>query len=58
LAPKVVDGALNFDTTINLNESLEIFGAVFAVVIVIDLEYPRIILEEPSQSGFDSAYTS
>ncbi len=54
----MVDGALNFDTTINLNESLEIFGAVFAVVIVIDLEYPRIILEEPSQSGFDSAYTS
>jgi hypothetical protein len=54
----VVDRALDFDTTINLNESLEIFGAVFAVVVVIDLEYPAINLEEPSQNGFDSAHAS
>ncbi len=54
----MVDRALDFDTTINLNESLEIFGAVFAVVVVIDLEYPAINLEEPSQNGFDSAHAS
>jgi hypothetical protein len=58
LALKVVDGTLNFDTAINLNKFLEIFGAVFAIVNVIDLEYPTINLEEPSQNGIDSAHAS
>jgi hypothetical protein len=54
----MVDGALNFNTTINLNKSLEIFGTVFAVIVVADLGYPTINLEEPSQNGFDSAHAS
>jgi hypothetical protein len=58
LAPKVVDGALNFNTTINLNKSLEIFGAVFAVIVIADLKYPTKNLEEPFQNGFDSAHAS
>jgi hypothetical protein len=54
----VVEGSLDFDRTINLNKPLEIFGAVVAAIFIIDVEYPTINLEVPSQNRFDSAHAA